>query len=214
LEFFSALQAAFDNLDALGTVERDLWALKQETSCLAYYLKFVPLVSTLGWTSNTVKITYFCRGLKENLKDLLVGRDMPLDFSSYANKCISLDNDLFTRQKEKKRIQPLVLAPNPPTIRPTTPVLPPGPMELDSTQRKAYRRANNLCTYCGQPGYFVRDCPHPGRKKFSSISYAFAASIASASSTSLAPVLTPFSTPSATPISSALIPYSMGKESG
>jgi hypothetical protein len=42
-----------------------------------------------------VKITYFCRDLKENLKDLLVSRDMPLDFSSYINKCISLDNDLF-----------------------------------------------------------------------------------------------------------------------
>jgi hypothetical protein len=73
LEFFLALQAAFDDLDTLGTIERDLWALKQETSCLAYYLKFVPLVSILGWTSNMVKITHFRRGLKENLKDLLVG---------------------------------------------------------------------------------------------------------------------------------------------
>jgi hypothetical protein len=42
-----------------------------------------------------VKITYFYRGLKENLKDLLVSRDIPLDFSSYVNKYISLDNDLF-----------------------------------------------------------------------------------------------------------------------
>jgi hypothetical protein len=48
LEFFSALQAAFDNPDALGITKRDLWALKQETSCLAYYLKFIPLVSILG----------------------------------------------------------------------------------------------------------------------------------------------------------------------
>jgi hypothetical protein len=47
-EFFLALQAAFDDLDALGIAERDLWALKQETSCSAYYLKFVPLVSILG----------------------------------------------------------------------------------------------------------------------------------------------------------------------
>jgi hypothetical protein len=96
-----------------------------------------------------VKITHFYKGLKENLKDLLVSQDIPLDFSSYMNKYISLDNDLFTHQKEKKRIQPLVLALNPPTIHPTTPILPPGPMELDSTQRKAYHRANNLCTYCG-----------------------------------------------------------------
>jgi hypothetical protein len=42
-----------------------------------------------------VKITYFYRGLKENLKDLLVSQDMSLDFSSYANKYIFLDNDLF-----------------------------------------------------------------------------------------------------------------------
>jgi hypothetical protein len=149
-----------------------------------------------------VKITHFRRGLKENLKDLLVSRDMPLDFSSYMNKYISLDNDLFARQKEKKRIQPLVSAPNPLTIRPTTPILPPGPMELDSTQRKAYCRANNLYTYYGQPGYFIQDCPYPGRKKFSNISYA--------STTALPTPLPPISTPTS---STALIPYNMGKES-
>jgi hypothetical protein len=130
---------------------------------------------------------------------------MPLDFSSYTNKYISLDNDLFARQKEKKRIQPPVSAPNPPTIYPTTPILPPGPMELDSTQRKAYRRANNLYTYYSQPGHFVRDCPHPGRKKFAPTSTA---------TTILSTPAPPISTSLATPISSALVPYSMGKESG
>jgi hypothetical protein len=149
-----------------------------------------------------VKITYFCKGLKENLKDLLVSRDIPLDFSSYANKCISLDNDLFTRQKEKKRIQPPVSASNLPTIHPTTPVLPPSPMELDSTQRKAYHRANNLYTYYSQPGYFVRDCPYPGRKKFSNISYT--------STTALPTPLPLISTPTSL---MALIPYNIGKES-
>jgi hypothetical protein len=130
---------------------------------------------------------------------------MPLDFSSYTNKYISLNNDLFARQKKKKRIQPPVSAPNPSTIYPTTPILPPGPIKLDSTQRKAYRRANNLCTYCGQPSHFVRDCPYPRRKKFAPTS---------AATTILSTPAPPISTSLATPISSTLVPYSIEKESG
>lgn len=38
--------------------------------------------------------------------------------------------------------------------------LPPGePMELDAAARKAYRKANNLCTYCGLEGHWVSSCP-------------------------------------------------------
>jgi hypothetical protein len=131
---------------------------------------------------------------------------MPLDFSSYTNKYISLDNDLFAYQKERKRIQPPVSAPNPPTIHPTTPILPPSPIELNSTQKKAYHRANNLYTYYSQPSHFIQDYPYPGRKKFSNISYA--------STTALPASLPPNSTPTTTPTSlTALIPYKIGKES-
>lgn len=34
-------------------------------------------------------------------------------------------------------------------------------MELDEvSRRRAHRRANNLCLYCGDSKHFLRDCPH------------------------------------------------------
>jgi len=68
---------------------------------------------------------------------------MPIEFERFAEACIALDNQLYARTLEKKTSS---------TRTPTS--IPQGePMELDSTARKAYRKANNLYTYYGNPNH-------------------------------------------------------------
>ena len=45
---------------------------------------------------------HFRRGLNEELKDILASKTTPERFSEYANLCITLDNNLFARKKEKR----------------------------------------------------------------------------------------------------------------
>lgn len=166
--FEEALCAAFADPDAYGTAERSLRALKQEGSCASYYSKFVSIAAELQWTENKVKIHHFRYGLKDDLKDMLLGKSLPTEFSKFAEKCIHLDNEMYARQQEKKKgssqpkggYSPKPAKPVPIRTIPTPSPAPGGePMEIDSTQRKAYRRANNLCTYCGDPGHWVKNCP-------------------------------------------------------
>ncbi|KAJ1648814.1 hypothetical protein IWQ61_009898 [Dispira simplex] len=44
-------------------------------------------------------------GLRDELKDLLLTRDLPSNFDSFARVCIQLDNAWHARQQEK-RIRP------------------------------------------------------------------------------------------------------------
>lgn len=181
-EFLDGLKAGFADPDQYATAEREIEKLTQSSSCSAYYSQFVTLIAQLGWTEEAVKIHYFRRGLKEEIKDMLVGRDLPDITTEFASLCIKLDNQIEARSREKqisKKGAPTTsLTPLPPQlikqnpspvsvqdyktpISYSTPSYATGdPMELDSASRKAYRKANNLCTYCGAPGHWVKSCPN------------------------------------------------------
>lgn len=101
--FIDALGAAFDDPDEYATAERELESLKQDGSCATYYAKMVSLFSRLGWTESKVQIHHFRMGLKDSVKDSLVGKKLPTEFPEYATYCISLDNEIFARLREKRR---------------------------------------------------------------------------------------------------------------
>lgn len=171
--FLLGLKAAFADPDAYATAEKELEELNQTSSCSAYYSRFVALLAQLKWTEDAVKIHYFRKGLKDSIKDLLVGRDLPVTTNEFATLCIKLDNQIQARARERYGLRnsnprfrtfptdqpPLRLA-NQFPVSNTQQAQPPGdPMELDALSRKAYRKANNLCTYCGKGGHWVKNCP-------------------------------------------------------
>lgn len=100
--FIEALGAAFDDPDAYATAERELDSLKQDTSCAAFYAQIVSIFSRLDWREEKVKIYFFKKGLKETIRDALVGRTLPRKFDDFANICIALDNEIYARMREKK----------------------------------------------------------------------------------------------------------------
>lgn len=181
-DFIDALRAAFDDPDEYATAERELDTLKQDGSCATYYAKIVSLFSRLGWTESKVKIHHFRTGLKDSVKDALIGKRLPTEFTEYATNCISLDNEIFARLRERRKIPstknlplsfnqpgsniPYPQAPNIPQANNQTvsSPYPADPMVLDNSEagkaaRKAYRWANNLCGYCGKANHKIATCP-------------------------------------------------------
>lgn len=177
-DFLNGLKAGFADPDAYATAERDIETISQKSSCSAYYSQFVALIAQLGWTEDAVKIHYFRRGLKDSIKDILVGRELPTSICDFANLCIKLDNQIEARTQERRGSKQFrnsnmsfghqltdtkhALE----SVEKSKITLPENhnrpvvgePMELDAISRKAYRRANNLCTYCGGAGHWVKNC--------------------------------------------------------
>src|SRR5690606_17973190 len=187
-EFINALGEAFADPDAQATAERALRNLRQGTlSCASYYSRFVTIASKLKWNEEA-KIYTFRAGLRDELKDLLVGKtEVPTErLSTFANYMITLDNSWQARQMEKKMGRPdnFRFRHNAPTTRSQQSTSQntqnqfsgnrsttkdghyPRAMELDGAQKgkkitdaqRNYRRANNLCMYCGKSGHFASNC--------------------------------------------------------
>lgn len=172
-DLMNALKASFSDPDTYVTSERKMESLKQYTSCSAYFSKFLALIAQLGWHKDAVKIHHFRCGLKDKIKDMLVGRDVPSAINKFATIWIKLYNQDQTRAQEKNvGLSSLHINSSKPTnscLSPPSSQSAPlnfdlnqsrgEPMELDAASRKAYRKANNFCTYCGVSGHFVHNCP-------------------------------------------------------
>src|SRR5512133_596721 len=171
--FVQALKAAFDDPDARATAERRLLALKQNTrDCSAYHAEFVTLATTLELDERT-RISFFRRGLSKQVQTALAYQQTPpTTFNEFVQLCITLDNNLRALS-----VLPTPLASNP--ARPATAARPTtatgtqsGPMDLSAGRRrgplteaqKNYRRANNLCLYCGKAGHFASVCPEKAKR--------------------------------------------------
>jgi hypothetical protein len=91
-QFIRRFRASFQDSDAKSSAERQLLGMKQGTEpCTSYHARFVSYMAILDWDEKS-QIATFRRGLRHEVKDLLVGRDTPDTFDEYVSLCIRLDN--------------------------------------------------------------------------------------------------------------------------
>ena len=171
------------------TAEHKLLTLRQGGKIAsAYYSEFTTYASILSLDEGT-KISFFRRGVNEELSLALSYQiNLPTTFASFAQMCITFDNQVKirkTRTKELSVNRARFLEPAP-VIRPLPDPEPQvnkpqanepqanepqagEPMDLSlasqsrgplSKAEKGYRRQNNLCNRCGSPGHYARHCPH------------------------------------------------------
>jgi hypothetical protein len=188
MDFVTKFKAAFADPDAIATATRRLQALKQgNKSASAYHAEFSSIMSRLKWDEKA-QISTFRDGLREEIKDLLISREIRDTMTEFVALIIKLDNAWHARQEEKKlsasrsasktvvpvqqqqSSRPASSAqsgPAPGTAQQSTASgTAPGPMELDAAGRRKLtkkernrRKANNLCMCCGESGHWIKDCP-------------------------------------------------------
>lgn len=170
-------RAHFGDPDIHNTYLRKLETLVQTKSAAVYGSKFREIMTHLNQTDES-RMTYYRRGLKDSVKDLLVGvmagDNPPKDLDSLMRVSITIDNRLHERALEKKNprssipLSQRLTDPAPSTSRQThIPGTESVAMEIDAirvvtkltAEEKQRRKDNNLCLYCGGAGHRVDNCP-------------------------------------------------------
>lgn len=152
-EMFNIVTRAWGNTDQKRTSLRELEALRQKNTDFSEFIaEFNRLICDVGYETDSVKIDILHSKLAVEMRQLLVGQDMPEDYYGYVNRIHKLDNDQKSVApfKTKPSYAPRSYStPNASTI-PTPASFPStgkrGPI---TTAEKDRRRGLGLCLYCG-----------------------------------------------------------------
>jgi ribosomal protein S14 len=142
--FAAHLKEIFGDPDVVGNVSNKLLALKQTGSATSYAAEFRRLAGQLEW-GNQALVGQFFRGLKNSVQDELVRTDYSREINALISQAIRVDNLQQSRLAQSAQ------------VKSATPAASPG--QRLTEQQKEFRRKNNRCMYCGDPGHFLRSCP-------------------------------------------------------
>lgn len=184
--FLDAFRNHFGDSDRQSSATEEMELLRQTGSCATFASCLRELLVDLD-LNESLKIEYFRKRLKDNIQDALAlvkWKDVPTDFDEYVELCISIDNSLHRRGREKKTSKPTgnnssssakcssIFSALPASSH--TPAAPPSvspgiPMEIDATkttpcaplskEERERRRREGLCSYCGGK-HGIDNCPN------------------------------------------------------
>ena len=184
--FLAELEATFGETDRRRTALNKLYALEQGSRAASVYAsEFRQLACDVNWDDQAL-VDHFRRGLRSNVKNLLLNFPEPTSLSQAISQAVHCDNRLFEFRQEERRtwVPPHSLPRHTPVVQPQVSLPPaashsptmadaPVPMEIDQARfrpltdaERQFRRANGLCMYCGASGHVVRHCPRSNRPQF------------------------------------------------
>jgi hypothetical protein len=163
-QFISHFHQTFGDFDRETTAANEIRNLRQgNRSASEYSADFRRLASDLNW-GEAALVDQFRRGLRDDVKDLLLTLPLPTSLHEAISFSVRCDNRIMERRLERRSGMP------PRFSKPVSPnvVSEVTPMEIDAIKPAARgplalsererRRRLNLCMYCGQPGHFLKDC--------------------------------------------------------
>ena len=184
--FKAQFKARFAETDIVETSRQKLKSLHQAGPASTYATEFQRLTAHLNWGDEPLRQVYF-DGLRDDVKDKILTPALSSNVKSIydlIDLSITWDNLLFQRRRSHSTTAATRLTPNanlvvnksrPVTFQAVSKPAPtstssytPTPMEIDGVRpvfkpltdsEKAYRKQNNLCSYCGGKGHFANVCP-------------------------------------------------------
>jgi hypothetical protein len=156
---------------------RKLQALKQISSVQKYWVQFSQFKDRTDFNDQAL-MHVFRKGLKDEVKDLLVTMPTPQTLNHLRDSAVDADNRLHERYLDKHPNARDARA-NRDYQRPSAPQAnghsEPRPMDLDAVEAKRfgpltqaqrkYRMDNDLCLYCGGKDHKVNGCPKRDKNK-------------------------------------------------
>jgi hypothetical protein len=200
-QLVSYLDSTYEDSDPKGTAERELKALRQNstTDFSAHFAKFQGIMAVLGWDGAARQAALY-NSLSLDLKETLSRTLTPPDetFEQFVATVKSLDDKARRFASEKGNSKaPAKSQPrhssgyssNPADSTGTTPHKGPAPMDLSAQKRLEAKQAQyaewsskGVCTKCGDPKHWRKECPlNQSRHKLS----------AAATSSDPAPAISP-----------------------
>jgi hypothetical protein len=174
--FKSTITSAFGDSNPIVNAEAAIRSLKQVGPMSVYATEFRRLSMLLSWNESAL-ISQYILNIKDTVQDELARRDPITTLDLVISTTIDIDNRLFNRTRQKKQgnhpkndYHPKFNNQKNNRSTPTneTPSSGPQPMDLSTAtihrgpltdSQKQYRRDNNLCLYCGDPGHSNFNCP-------------------------------------------------------
>ena len=162
-EFLKEFEENFGDLDRATSSANQIRVLYQGNMTASQYVAaFKRLSSDLDWGEGAL-LDQFRRGLRDDVKDLLLTMAVPRTLQEAIRAAVACDNRIMERKAERRGINPLQHTRKEVNSGPI-------PMELDAVQQtrrrrgplsqeeRSRRRRLNLCLYCGEEGHLLKDC--------------------------------------------------------
>lgn len=175
-KFADALRLVFDPVATDRERARELSQIKQGgQSVCEYAIRFRTLAMESGWNTTSL-YDVFLRGLSDQIQDLLVPLDLPLDLDSLIALAIRTDNRLQERRRQRGPRGTPAAPGSSPTLwgaasRQTSPERlsrtraggEEEPMQMGrarlSQEERQRRYQEGRCFYCGERGHLITACP-------------------------------------------------------
>ena len=167
--FLAEFEATFGDTDRRRTAITKLYSLHQGMRSVSVYAsEFRQLACDVQWDGQAL-CDHFRRGLRSEIKNLLLNFPEPTSLSQAITQAVSCDNRLFElRQEERATSRWQSSSRSSPLSSYDDPV----PMEIDRARarplteaERRYRQTNGLCLYCGASTHLIRFCPIKNKQR-------------------------------------------------
>ena len=163
--FLAALTEAFGEHDKARVALNKIYALRQGSRSVSVYAsEYRQLAADINWGEQAL-MDQFYRGLRDDVKDLLLNFPDPCTLDEAINQAVRCDNRLFQRYQDRRSSSfsrqsiPTAITKNHNSYQGIE------DMQIDATRFKPLtqeenkrRFEENLCLYCGEPGHRANDC--------------------------------------------------------